>query len=122
MAKLFAVRTHSTDITGLAILPFDSAVQCCTGTGCGHTTVVIRNHAQEDELAEHALWCRRFASVNATGLRKIAKKHDKYAHNDAGKQFVRVCIQHSVLHADVSVEVAMHTHPLCFTSTLHPSP
>lgn len=52
--------------------------------------VLTRNHVQEDELAEHALWCRRFASVNATGLRKIAKKHDKYAHNDAGKQFVRV--------------------------------
>jgi SPX domain protein involved in polyphosphate accumulation len=45
---------------------------------------------QEDELAQHALWARRFATVNATGLRKIAKKHDKYARNDAGKQFVRV--------------------------------
>ena len=52
---------------------------------------------QEDELAEHALWCRRFASVNATGLRKIAKKHDKYAHNDAGKQFVRVRFQEVLL-------------------------
>jgi SPX domain protein involved in polyphosphate accumulation len=48
---------------------------------------------QEDELAEHAQWCRRFASVNATGLRKIAKKHDKYAQNDAGKQFVQVWLQ-----------------------------
>jgi len=45
---------------------------------------------QEEELAQHAQWCRRFATVNATGLRKIAKKHDKYARNSAGQQFLKV--------------------------------
>jgi SPX domain protein involved in polyphosphate accumulation len=66
-------------------------VQCSAAVETGlANSALLPNHVQEDELAEHALWCRRFASVNATGLRKIAKKHDKYAQNDAGKQFVQV--------------------------------
>lgn len=59
-------------------------------------------------MAEHAQWCRRFASVNATGLRKIAKKHDKYAQNDAGKQFVQVRLQK--LASDPLLARGCHAH------------
>ena len=45
---------------------------------------------QEGDLAAEASWCRRYATVNATGLRKIAKKHDKYTRNSAGQQFLQV--------------------------------
>jgi SPX domain protein involved in polyphosphate accumulation len=41
-------------------------------------------------LAAQAHWCRRYARANAAGLRKIAKKHDKQAANDAGRRFVQV--------------------------------
>lgn len=54
-----------------------------------------RNHGFSDskaeKLAAEALWCRRYAAVNATGLRKIAKKHDKYAHNSLGQKFLQGC-------------------------------
>ena len=41
-------------------------------------------------MAAQAHWCRRYARANAAGLRKIAKKHDKHAANDAGRRFVQV--------------------------------
>ena len=50
-------------------------------------------HAQlqeEEILAGQARWCRKYARANAAGLRKIAKKHDKRAANDAGRRFVQV--------------------------------
>jgi SPX domain protein involved in polyphosphate accumulation len=34
--------------------------------------------SQAEELSAASTWCRQFAIVNAMGLRKIAKKHDKY--------------------------------------------
>ncbi len=57
---------------------------------CFVSHVQCLSSRQEEELAQHAQWCRRFATVNATGLRKIAKKHDKYARNSAGQQFLKV--------------------------------
>ena len=49
--------------------------------------------SQEEELlAGQARWCRRYARANAAGLRKIAKKHDKRAANDAGRRFVQVML------------------------------
>lgn len=41
-------------------------------------------------MAKQAEWCRQYAKVNAAGLRKIAKKHDKRVSNDAGHRFVQV--------------------------------
>ncbi len=45
---------------------------------------------EEERLAGQARWCRKYARANAAGLRKIAKKHDKRAANDAGRRFVQV--------------------------------
>ena len=45
---------------------------------------------EEEILAAQARWCRKYARANAAGLRKIAKKHDKRAANDAGRRFVQV--------------------------------
>ena len=42
-------------------------------------------------LAERAHWCRKYAQLNATALRKIAKKHDKLIGGTFGQQFVQVC-------------------------------
>ena len=41
-------------------------------------------------MAKQAEWCRQYAKVNAAGLRKIAKKHDKRVSSDAGHRFVQV--------------------------------
>ena len=44
---------------------------------------------QAHRLAEQAHWCREYAKVNAIGLRKILKKHDKKLGNSAGQQFLK---------------------------------
>jgi SPX domain protein involved in polyphosphate accumulation len=41
------------------------------------------------DLAEQSAWCRRFARINGTALRKIVKKHDKQCHNDRGRRFLQ---------------------------------
>lgn len=45
---------------------------------------------QSEELAAASAWCRQYAIVNAAGLRKIAKKHDKYCGGSAGSRFLQV--------------------------------
>ena len=37
-----------------------------------------------------AEWCRRYAQINAVGLRKILKKHDKMCKNKAGHTYMQV--------------------------------
>lgn len=44
---------------------------------------------QNVKLAQDAYWCRKYAKANAVALRKILKKHDKLAHNDHGRDFLR---------------------------------
>ena len=39
-----------------------------------------------------AEWCRRYAQINAVGLRKILKKHDKLCKNRLGNTYMQVCI------------------------------
>ena len=46
---------------------------------------------QAAELAAASAWCRQYAVVNASGLRKIAKKHDKYCGGSAGSRFLQAC-------------------------------
>lgn len=43
------------------------------------------------QLALHAHWCFEYAKANATGLRKILKKHDKLFHTAEGHRFLQVC-------------------------------
>lgn len=43
------------------------------------------------EITDASIWCRQYAIVNATGLRKIAKKHDKYCGGIAGSEFLQRC-------------------------------
>ena len=38
-----------------------------------------------------AEWCRRYAQINAVGLRKILKKHDKLCKNKLGNTYMQVC-------------------------------
>ncbi|KAK9830643.1 hypothetical protein WJX74_000031 [Apatococcus lobatus] len=41
------------------------------------------------QLALHAHWCFQYAKANATGLRKILKKHDKLFHTAEGHRFLQ---------------------------------
>lgn len=43
-----------------------------------------------EELVRRAEWCRRYAQINAVGLRKILKKHDKMCKNKAGHTYMQV--------------------------------
>jgi SPX domain protein involved in polyphosphate accumulation len=52
--------------------------------------------SQAEELSAASTWCRQFAIVNAMGLRKIAKKHDKYA---SASRITLLCKCQHVLHA-----------------------
>lgn len=45
------------------------------------------------QLAMHAHWCFEYAKANATGLRKILKKHDKLFHTAEGHRFLQVCLR-----------------------------
>ncbi|KAK9805249.1 hypothetical protein WJX72_008655 [[Myrmecia] bisecta] len=44
-----------------------------------------------EELAEQAHWCQEYAQINAVGLRKIVKKHDKLYGNKRGQRFLQAC-------------------------------
>ena len=46
---------------------------------------------QLDDLVVKAEWCRRYAQINAVGLRKILKKHDKLCRNKLGNTYMQVC-------------------------------
>ncbi|KAK9815430.1 hypothetical protein WJX72_003572 [[Myrmecia] bisecta] len=52
-------------------------------------SVALRAHPEE--LAEQAHWCQEYAKVNAMGLRKIVKKHDKVYGNKEGQKFLQAC-------------------------------
>ena len=58
------------------------------------------------ELSAASTWCRQYAVVNATGLRKIAKKHDKRCGGTAGSQFLQRCWDCGHLSAAASADVA----------------
>ena len=65
------------------------------GGGCEcDTSAEAPAPLQEELLAKQAKWCREYAKVNAAGLRKIAKKHDKRVSGDAGQRFVQVRSAH----------------------------
>lgn len=43
-------------------------------------------------LAKRACWCRKYAELNYTALRKIAKKRDRYLGGRVGEEFMQVRI------------------------------
>ncbi|CAK0780442.1 hypothetical protein CVIRNUC_005055 [Coccomyxa viridis] len=45
--------------------------------------------ASVDDLVVKAEWCRRYAQINAVGLRKILKKHDKLCKNKLGNTYMQ---------------------------------
>lgn len=62
---------------------------------CGEIKCMVSRHActfcvQAEQLAAACAWVRHYAIVNATGLRRIASKHDKYCGNSSGSQFLQV--------------------------------
>ena len=51
----------------------------------------VRSLVQLDDLVVKAEWCRRYAQINAVGLRKILKKHDKLCRNKLGNTYMQAC-------------------------------
>ncbi|KAK9835065.1 hypothetical protein WJX81_008355 [Elliptochloris bilobata] len=49
----------------------------------------LKPSAKDEALEQQAAWCRRFAQINAVGLRKILKKHDKLCSSKVGQDFLQ---------------------------------